>query len=117
MDGRIETPGREVAPDEFDTQVEEAMRRWPFLQQPHARRLLHAYGLRLERFLTDAKRMEDLGPCFAGDLTGAEIRYLVENEWAQSADDVLWRRSKLGLKAGPEDCAAIERFIASLRGG
>ena len=110
-------PGGEFAPDEFDAQVEEVMRRWPFLGKQHARRLLHAYGLRLERFLKDAQRLEDLGPCFAGDLTGAEVRYLVENEWAQSADDVLWRRSKLGLKATPEDCAGIERFIASLRGG
>jgi glycerol-3-phosphate dehydrogenase len=110
-------PGGEFAPDDFDAQVEEVMRRWPFLGKQHARRLLHAYGLRLERFLKDAQRLEDLGPCFAGDLTGAEVRYLVENEWAQSADDVLWRRSKLGLKATPEDCAEIERFIASLRGG
>lgn len=110
-------PGGEFAPDEFDAQVEEAMRRWPFLHKQHVRRLLHAYGLRLERFLKDAQRMEDLGPCFAGDLTGAEVRYLVENEWAQTADDVLSRRSKLRLKATPEDCAEIERFIASLRGG
>ncbi len=110
-------PGGEFAPDKFDAQVEEAMLRWPFLHASHARRLLHAYGRRLERFLKDAQCMEDPGPRFVGDLTGAEIRYLVENEWAQSADDVLWRRSKLGLKATPEDCAAIERFIASLRGG
>ena len=58
--------------------------------------------------------MDDLGPRFAGDLTGAEVRYLVDNEWAQTADDVLWRRSKLGLKATPEECAALERYIGSL---
>ena len=43
--------------------------------------------------------MDDLGECFVGDLTAAEVRYLVENEWAQTAEDVLWRRSKLGLTA------------------
>jgi glycerol-3-phosphate dehydrogenase len=59
--------------------------------------------------------MNELGPRFAGDLTGAEVRYLVENEWAQSADDVLWRRSKLGLKATPEQRSALEQFIASLQ--
>ena len=64
----------------------------------------------------DAQSLDDLGPCFAGDLTGAELRYLVENEWAQTADDVLWRRSKLGLKATPEDRTAISQFIASLSG-
>jgi glycerol-3-phosphate dehydrogenase len=53
-----------------------------------------------------------LGPCFAADLTAAEVRYLVENEWARSADDVLWRRSKIGLRATAEDHAALDRFIA-----
>ena len=90
-------------------------RRWPFLAKPHARRLLRAYGRRIERILKDAQSLDDLGPRFAGDLTGAEVRYLVENEWAQSADDVLWRRSKLGLIATPEQRAALDQFIASLQ--
>ena len=50
----------------------------------------------------------------ADNLTGAEVRYLVENEWAQCAEDLLWRRSKLGLKATAEELAAIEQFIASM---
>ena len=41
--------------------------------------------------------MDDLGPRFGRDLTGAEVRYLMAHEWAQTAEDVLWRRSKLGL--------------------
>jgi glycerol-3-phosphate dehydrogenase len=84
------------------------------LSGPHARRLTRAYGRRVERFLKDAQSMDDLRPRFAGDLTGAEVRYLAENEWAQTADDVLWRRSKLGLKATPEECAALDRYIGSL---
>ena len=107
-------PGGEFAPDEFDAFVAETLERWPFLSERHARRLARAYGRRVERFLRDAQNIEDLGPRFTGDLTGAEVRYLVENEWAQNADDVLWRRSKIGLRATPEDCAAIDRFIASL---
>ncbi len=107
-------PGGEFPAEGFDALVNELTQRWPFLSGPHARRLAQAYGHRVERFLKDAQSMDDLGPCFAGDLTGAEVRYLVENEWAQSADDVLWRRSKLGLKATPEECAALDRFIASL---
>ena len=93
----------------------EAVRRWPFLDEPHARRLVRAYGRRVERILKDAQSMDELGPRFTGDLTGAEVRYLVENEWAQTADDVLWRRSKLGLKATAEERAALDRFIKSLR--
>ena len=59
-------------------------------------------------------QVADLGPRLTGDFTGAELRYLVENEWAQTADDVLWRRSKLGLSASAEERTAIAQFIASL---
>jgi glycerol-3-phosphate dehydrogenase len=70
--------------------------------------------LRVERILGEAQSMDDLGPRFTDDLTGAEVHYLVENEWAETAEDVLWRRSKLGLKASPDDRIAINQFIASL---
>ena len=94
-------PGGDFPVDGIEALLSETMRRWSFLTKPHAHRLLRAYGRRIERILKDAQCLDDLGPRFAGDLTGAEVRYLVENEWAQSADDVLWRRSKLGLKATP----------------
>jgi len=107
-------PGGEFPAEGFDALVHELTERWPFLTVSHARRLARAYGRRAERFLKDAQTMDDLSPRFAGDLTGAEVRYLVENEWAQTADDVLWRRSKLGLKATSEETAALGRYIGSL---
>jgi glycerol-3-phosphate dehydrogenase len=107
-------PGGEFAPDELSALVSETMVRWPFLSVAHAQRLVRSYGRRVELFLENAESMDELGPCFGGDLTAAEVRYLVANEWAQNADDVLWRRSKMGLKATPEDCMALDRFIASL---
>ena len=110
-------PGGEFPATGFDDLVAEIVGRWPFLSEPQARRLARAYGLRCERFLGEARSFADLGPRFAGDLTGAELRYLVETEWAQTAEDVLWRRSKLGLKARAEDVTAIGEFIASLHGG
>ncbi len=107
-------PGGEFAPDEFYAVVAEMIGRWPFLSEPHAKRLVRAYGRRAERILGDAEGMDALGPRLCGDLTGAEVRYLVENEWAQTAEDVLWRRSKLGLTASGEERTAISQFIASL---
>ena len=95
-------PGGDFSVDGFDDLVAESIGRWLFLDEPHARRLVRAYGRRIERILKDAQSLDELGPRFAGDLTGAEVRYLAENEWAQSADDVLWRRSKFGLDATPE---------------
>ena len=105
-------PGGEFPVDGFAALVKDALRRWPFLNEPHARRLARAYGRRIERLLDEAKSMDDLGPRFTGDLTGAEVRYLVDHEWARTAEDVLWRRSKLGLKATPQECEALRQFIA-----
>lgn len=106
-------PGGEFPPDGFYPLVAELIARWPFLSEPHARRLVRAYGRRAERFLGDAQSMDDLGDRFTGDLTAAEVRYLVEAEWALTADDVLWRRSKLGLKATAEERSVLARFIAA----
>lgn len=109
-------PGGNFPPTDFYGVVAETIARWPFLSEPHARRLVRAYGLRVEKILGEAQSMDDLGPRFTGDLTAAELRYLVEHEWAETADDVLWRRSKLGLKATPDERIAIDQFIASLNG-
>jgi len=108
-------PGGEFPPDGFYELVAETIGRWPFLTEPYARRLVRAYGKRLERILAGAKSMDDLGDRFAGDLTGAEVRYLVENEWAQTTDDVLWRRSKLGLVSTPAQTEALARYLLLLQ--
>jgi glycerol-3-phosphate dehydrogenase len=108
-------PGGDFGPQNFYSVLAEAIGRWPFLSEPHARRLVRAYGTRIESILGDAASMQDLGQRFAGDLTAAELRYLVEQEWVETADDVLWRRSKLGLKASTKDRVAINSFIAELR--
>ncbi len=107
-------PGGAFPPDELPALVAEMIKLWPFLSEAHAQRLVRAYGRRAERILGTAQSMDELGPRFTGDLTGAEVRYLVENEWAQTAEDVLYRRSKLGLKATDEETAALSQFLASL---
>jgi glycerol-3-phosphate dehydrogenase len=108
-------PGGEFPVGEFGALVQDMTGRWPFLTQAHAHRLARAYGRRAERILGGAQSLDDLGPRFCGDLTGAEIRYLVAQEWAQTAEDVLWRRSKLGLTATAEETAALAAFIKPLR--
>ena len=60
-------------------------------------RLARAYGQRAEMILKDASSMSDLGQNFGQDLTQAEVSYLIQHEFARSAEDILWRRSKLGL--------------------
>jgi glycerol-3-phosphate dehydrogenase len=107
-------PGGDFVYDGLDTLVERTLRKWPFLQAAHARRLVRAYGSRVDLVLETADRLEDLGTCFGVDLTAAEVRYLMRKEWAQTADDVLWRRSKLGLRFAPAQTGALERFMAEV---
>ena len=106
-------PGGDFVFDGLKTLVERAQRTWPFLTPDHAQRLVRAYGTRVERVLGKAAGIDDLGTRFGADLTAAEVRYLMRKEWAQTAEDVLWRRSKLGLRFSPQQTAMLERFMAS----
>ena len=100
----------------LDRLVAQTRQRWPFLAESHARRLVAAYGTRVKAVLGEATRADDLGPRFGGDLTAAEIRYLMRHEWADTAADVLWRRSKLGLQVSKDEREAIEHVMAAAVG-
>ena len=73
--------------------------------------MIRAYGTRLDRILGDARKRESLGEWFGDELAATEVRYLVRHEFAETADDVLWRRSKLGLHVGSAAGAALTRFM------
>jgi glycerol-3-phosphate dehydrogenase len=106
-------PGGDFAWDRFDAQVDAVRERWRFLDEAQAQRLVAAYGSRVSAILGDAKDRDDLGPRFGPELTGAEVRYLMSNEWARFADDILWRRSKLGLSMPASDRDALAAFMAT----
>ena len=69
-----------------------------------------------DRVLGTAKGWDDLGIRFGADLTEAEVRYLTRHEWAENADDVLWRRSKLGLTFSEAEKETLGRFMAAGQG-
>ncbi len=93
----------------------ELVRDYPFLTPAHANRLAHAYGTRAAKLLGNAKSMADLGQSFGATLTESEVRYLMANEWACTAEDIVWRRSKLGLRLSPDEIAALDDWIAAHR--
>jgi glycerol-3-phosphate dehydrogenase len=93
----------------------ELMRDHPFLAHAHANRLAHAYGTRAAKLLGSSKSMADLGQLFGDTLTEAEVRYLMTNEWAVMADDVVWRRSKLGLRLTQAEISALDDWMAAHR--
>jgi glycerol-3-phosphate dehydrogenase len=104
-------PGGDFPVDGYDRLVAAVMREFPFLEAGLARRLVRAYGTNARIILHGARSMEDLGPVFGADLTEREVAYLMESEWAATAEDVLWRRSKLGLRLSAEQKAALEDFM------
>jgi glycerol-3-phosphate dehydrogenase len=114
---RPHLPGGDFAPGELDALVAMTRKSRLFLDEQHVRRLVRAYGTRVDRVLGAAKTRADLGPWLGADLTGAEVRYLMEREWAQRPDDVLWRRSKLGLQFSAPERERLAQFMTSLVGG
>jgi glycerol-3-phosphate dehydrogenase len=109
-------PGGDFAVDGIETLIDRIRKSWPFLSEAHARRLARAYGTRVRHILGSANSLNDLGPNLGADLTAAEVRYLMTHEWAQTDDDVLWRRSKLGLRLSRGDRARLASFIADAVG-
>ena len=106
-------PGGDFPHSRFEAEVEDARERWKFLSAEQALRLVSAYGSRLREVLGEAKAKTDLGQSFGPDLTEAEVRYLMTKEWARFPDDILWRRSKLGLTMEPADRERLAAFMAA----
>jgi glycerol-3-phosphate dehydrogenase len=87
---------------------------YPFLTEPWAARLIRAYGSEAGQVLGAAKSAADLGRDFGATLTEAELRWLMTREFARRAADVVWRRSKLGLRLDAAQVAAIETYMAGV---
>ena len=103
-------PGGDIA--DFDAFAAALVRARPGLPEPLLRRLARAYGTRVETLLGDATTLADLGEDFGGGLTGREVNYLRDHEWARTAEDVLYRRSKLGLHVPPGAAERVAAFLA-----
>jgi glycerol-3-phosphate dehydrogenase len=109
-------PGGDFGWDRFDDEVDAARARWKFLSESEAQRLVGAYGSRVADVLGEAKNRAELGAGFGPELTEAEVRYLMTREWARFPDDILWRRSKLGLTMPQDAREALGAFMASVFG-
>ncbi len=108
---RAHLPGGDFPMEGFPALLEGYVKRWPGLPPPMLERLARAYGTLTPNVLGNARTPDDLGRCFGADLYEAELRHLIENEWAQTAADVLWRRSKLGLRVSPEEARALDAHM------
>ena len=107
-------PGGDFAIDGAAQLRTELGQDYPFLDAKTVARLVRSYGTSARTWLGKAGKAQDLGIDFGHGLHEAEIRYLVTREWAQTADDILWRRSKLGLHFNAEARARLEAFCANI---
>ena len=96
----------------YEALCEGLCRAYPLLEAKLIRRLARSYGTRTTTLLGEVRVFADLGPHFGADLSGREVDYLMAEEWAVSAADVLWRRSKLGLRVTDADKARLAAYMA-----
>ncbi len=101
----------------IDAFVATTQRRWPFLGARRARRMVQAYGCELNSMLEQVQTADDLGTDFGAGLTECEVKWLIDKEWARSADDILWRRTKLGLTYTSAQAAALSAYVTRLVSG
>jgi glycerol-3-phosphate dehydrogenase len=103
-------PGGERRPEAV---LDELRARKPWLGAQLAQRLVYTYGARTGAVLGDASQIEDLGAHFGAGLYRAEVDYLCANEWARTTADVIWRRSKLGLKLKADAVQRLDNYLSS----
>ncbi|GAB0115716.1 glycerol-3-phosphate dehydrogenase [Acidisoma sp. C75] len=106
--GREALPGGDFA--DFDAYLAQFRGEYPALPGALAHRLVRAYGTRAARFAG-----QDMGEDLGGGLSEAEVAYLAGQEWARTSEDILWRRSRLGLHVPEGTAARLDSYLAGLR--
>ncbi len=104
-------PGGDFPQEQTAERIADFAKRHAFLSPVNANRMFRSYGTLADQMLGDAKSAGDLGQSF-GLLSEREVNYLIDREWARTAEDILWRRSKLGLHLKDEEQAALRDYLA-----
>jgi glycerol-3-phosphate dehydrogenase len=105
-------PGGDFPHDTVESRIAALQKKYSFLKPANIRRLFKAYGTDVDIILGEARFAADLGKSF-GPVTEKEIEHLRKNEWVETADDILWRRSKLGLHMSKEEQQALRDHMES----
>ncbi|WP_034387668.1 glycerol-3-phosphate dehydrogenase [Hellea balneolensis] len=107
-------PGGDIADADFDAFYEKMRKRYRAMEAKVLLRLCHGYGTRVTLILGDGDTAPELGQHFGQGLYEAEARYLINHEWATSADDIIWRRTKLGVHLSTSEKDAFTEWFNSL---
>ena len=107
-------PGGDFNLSERSELIDKLSSAYPFLKKETVNRLFNNYGLDAWNILGKAKSISDLGECFGSDLFSSEVKFLVKYEYARCADDILWRRTKVGLKVAKTASKKLNLYIQQL---
>lgn len=109
-------PGGDFPVDGVEPLIERLRADFPFLDDRWARRLIRAYGTEAREILGTAASASDLGESFGATLAEAEVAWLMDREFARTAEDVVWRRSKLGLRMSADEIAHLDAWMRARAG-
>jgi len=109
----VPLPGGDFAVSDVDRLASQLRSAHPFLSEAWALRLVRAYGTDASNMLEGATQVEALGTAFGATLTAREVDWLMDKEWARTAEDVVWRRSKLGLRLSKEQVSALDAYMGA----
>ena len=107
----IALPGGDFPHDQAAALIDKLLKSYPFLDDAWAKRLIRTYGTDAFEILGEAKSLAELGENFGANLTAREVDWLVKKEYARQSEDILWRRTKLGLKFTPDQIEALDRYL------
>jgi glycerol-3-phosphate dehydrogenase len=96
----------------IETYLVQCIQQYPWLSEPLLHRYVHHYGSRLHLLLENTHSITDMGILFGKDLYEKEVIYLIQHEWAKTADDILFRRTKLGIGFNKEGIKKLEQYLA-----
>jgi len=107
-------PGGNIPGADFEKFLQAQMKKYSWLPMDLVQRYARSYGTYMDRFLDGASKPDDLGRHYGDNVYEAEIVYLVKMEWAKTIEDILWRRSKLGMHIAEETQRNIERALPGI---
>jgi len=107
----VPLPGGDLAVADVEDRLAQLLRDYPFLTPRWALRLFRAYGTEAWDMLGTAQSAADLGRDFGATLSEQELRWSIANEYTKTTEDMIWRRSKLGLRLSQKEIAALEAFF------
>lgn len=110
-------PGGNIANADFDAWFATFQTRWPWLPDPLARHYARCYGTQADLLLEGTAGLDDLGPCFGGLFHTIEAEWLQREEWAQTAEDMLFRRTKHGIFLSKAEQANVADWLAAQNKG